>query len=134
MSTLLNSTNLLKLAFSVIPPRKILWQKYKDIEDNEDGSDSITWDTPVEITAITQAVDQQNYKALGLDFSKKYMYVHALADLKDNALQPVPDRLIFDGYVWNIISLSDWYIYNKWTSCMVGQDKRYTEGDINANV
>ena len=130
MSTLLNSTNLLKLAFSIIPPRKIQWQKFKSIEANNDGSDSITWDSPTEITAIVQAVDQQNYKALGLDFSKKYVYVHALAELKDNSYQPIADRLIFDGFIWNIVSLTDWFIYNKWTSCMAVQDKRYGDANI----
>lgn len=124
MSTLLNSTNILKLAFGAIPPRKIQWQKFASVSTNSDGTESVVYDDPIEITAHVQPINQNDYKAMGLDFNKIYKQVYALANIQDNSKQEVPDRLLFDNGVWNVISAMDWYVYNGWMSCTVVLDKR----------
>lgn len=124
MSTLLNSTNLLKLAFGAIPPRKILWRKFKEIAIDASGEEVVTYETPEEITAHVQSVEQSNYKNLGLDFTKQYCYVYSLSHIRDNSSQEMPDQLLFDGGTWTVVGLNDWYIYNGWTSVLVVLDKR----------
>lgn len=124
MSTLLNSTNILKLAFGAIPPRKIQWQKFASVSTNPDGTEYAVYDAPVEITGFVVPVNKGAYKALGLDFTKVYMSVYTLSDVKDNFKQEVPDRLLFDYGVWNVETTKDWYIYNGWKCCLVVLDKR----------
>lgn len=126
MTSLLNNTNILQLALSVIPPRTIYLHKFLSIEVSEDGLDIPTFDNPIEVEAIVQAVQSNNYKELNLDFTKKYWYVHSTSQINDNSNQAVSDVLSWDGKFYNITSKSDWYGYNGWNSVIACERK----GDV----
>ena len=126
MSSLLNNTNLLKLAFSVIPPRTIYLHKFLKVEVSEDGLDIPTFENPIPIKAVVQAVQSNNYKELNLDFSKKYWSVFSTHEINDNTNQTVSDVLSWDGKFYNITSKTDWYSYNGWNSVIACERK----GDV----
>lgn len=122
-SSLINATNILKLAMSVIPPRDIEWLQFDKITTNEFGLDVPTYKAPQIIKASVQAVPNSMYQELGIDFTKNLLSVHANADIQDTSTQKVADRLLIDGKYYNVVQKVDWFHFNGWVDVIVSEEK-----------
>lgn len=109
--------NLLKQALQIIPPSAFYLQKFTGNTVNELGNDVSSYAEPVKLTGSVQAVDSATYQELGLDFNKNYKTFFAgsiMQSLGRNG-QESPDRLIYQGKVYEVVNANDWYAYNGWT-------------------
>lgn len=123
MTTLLNSTNLLNLALTVIPPREIQWLKFDSWQTNAAGYDIPVYSSPITIQAMVQAMPNSMYEEHGLDKTKNYIVIHTSEHIQDTAGQKIADRFLIDGKFYNVTSTTDWYVYNGWVSVIACEDK-----------
>jgi len=118
--------NLLLTALTVIPPEKILFEKWTANTTNSIGYDVSTYTDPVETIASIQAhISEKMYQAFGLDMNKNYRLVNIPAHIIGTAEQVTPDRLTFHGKKWIVIKSNNWKIYNGWCKVIVVEDKDY---------
>lgn len=114
--TLLRS-NLLKRANRLIPFEKIVFQKWTG-NTFQDGIAVPTFSEGVELSASVQPVRTEIYEKLGLDFQKDYVTVHASVQMNGTDKQATPDRMIYDGFVWNVQKSNNWFKYDGWSSAV----------------
>ena len=63
-------------------------------------------------------------KKIGLDISKNMITVFAKLDLSNIAKKETPDQIMYDGRIFNIMSISDWYEFDGWKSLICVEDTR----------
>lgn len=114
--TLLRS-NLLKRANRLIPFEKIVFQKWTG-NTFQEGIAVPTFAEGVELSASVQPVRTEIYEKLGLDFQKDYVTVHASVQMNGTDKQATPDRMIYDGFVWNVQKSNNWFSYDGWSSAV----------------
>lgn len=114
--TLLRS-NLLKKANRLIPFEKIVFQKWTG-NTFQDGIAVPTFAEGVEFSASVQPVRTEIYEKLGLDFQKDYVTVHASVQMNGTDKQATPDRMVYDGYIWNVQKSNNWFKYDGWSSAV----------------
>lgn len=107
--------NLLNQALKVIPNQTFTYYKFKKVEVNDIGIKTNSYEQPVTMQGSVQAVSQDMYEKLGLDWSKKYISVHASIDIRnmDNE-QPVPDKIEWNGKVYLVTKQTNWYTQDGW--------------------
>ena len=90
--------NLLNQALSVIPKQTFIYYKFKAVTINAMGVKQNEYEQPVTMQGSVQAISQDMYEKLGLDWSKKYISVHASIDMRntDND-QSVPDKIVWNN-------------------------------------
>lgn len=111
--------NLFNLATSVIPPETIQYKHFIGNTVNSIGLAVPTYDEPVLIKASVQAVGDDLYKALGLDFQKEYYTVYSNQRMYGLNEQAQPDMLIFHGSTFMVHKNTHWDEYNGWGSVLV---------------
>ena len=121
MANLLNSTNLLKLAMSVIPPRDVVYYAYKSSEINAQGEVICTYEAPITLKAVVIEENMNVYQEHGLSPQKMHRTVYVNHKVNDTSNQKAADKFYFDGEYWRVISTLDWSIYNGWSSCIVSK-------------
>lgn len=114
--------NLFNLATSVIPPETIQYIHFLGDEVNEIGLSVPTYSEPIDIKASVQAVGDQTYKNLGLDWQKEYYTVYSNQRMYGLNEQKQPDKLIFHGATWTVQKNTHWDEYDGWGSVMVAKD------------
>ena len=107
--------NLLNIASQIIPQQTFVYYKYKDAQANDIGVVEKTYDDGVILEGSVQAISQDMYEKLGLDFSKKYISIHTSADIRnvDNS-QPCPDKVVWSGKEYLITKVTNWYQQDGW--------------------
>ena len=121
MASLLNATNLLNLAMSVIPPQIIQYIKFKSSTVNDYGELVCVYENPENVKAVIIEDSMSVYEQFGLSLQKdnRTIYVNKLIKATHN--QKASDRFFFDGSYWNVIATTDWHGYNGWSSCVVSR-------------
>lgn len=116
--------NLLEQALSIIPQQTFVYYRYKDAEANEIGGVEQTYDDGVILEGSVQAISQDMYQQLGLDFSKKYISIHTSADIRnvDNS-QPCPDKIVWNGKDYLVTKVSNWYQQDGWNKVIAVEQK-----------
>lgn len=107
--------NLLNQALSVIPKQTFIYYKFKSVTVNEQGIKQNEYEQPVTMQGSVQAISQDMYEKLGLDWSKKYISVHASIDMRntDND-QPAPDKIVWNNKEYLITKATSWYMQDGW--------------------
>lgn len=108
--------NLLAQALSVIPSQSFTYYKFKAVTVNEIGNKQIQYESPIELQGSVQAISQDMYDKLGLDWSKKYISIHSSTDIRntDNE-QPVPDKIVWQQKEYLVTKVTNWYGQDGWT-------------------
>lgn len=107
--------NLLNQALTIIPKQTFTYYKFKTVTVNTQGIKQIEYESPVELQGSVQAISQDMYEKLGLDWSKKYISVHASIDMRntDND-QSVPDKIVWNNKEYLITKATSWYTQDGW--------------------
>lgn len=107
--------NLLNQALKVIPNQTFTYYKFKSVEANDIGLRQIVYESPVELQGSVQAVPQDMYEKLGLDWSKKYISIHCSTDIRntDNE-QVVPDKVVWNRKNYLVTKQTNWYTQDGW--------------------
>lgn len=121
MANLLNSTNLLKLAMSVIPPRNVQFYAYKSSIINDYGELQCTYESPITLKAVVIEENMNVYQEHGLSPQRLHRTVYVNHKVQDTSNQKAADMFFFDGEYWRVISTTDWTQYNGWSSCIVSK-------------
>lgn len=111
--------NLFKMATSVIPPETIQYEHFIGCVVNDIGIAVPTYAEPIQIKASVQAVGDDFYKDLGLDFQKEYYTVYSNQRMYGVNEQEQPDRLTFHGKTFTVHKNTHWEEYNGWGSVVV---------------
>lgn len=107
--------NLLNKALSIIPKQTFIYYKFKSVTVDDIGQKQIEYEQPVTLQGSVQAVSQDMYEKLGLDWSKKYISVHASQDIRntDNE-QPAADKIVWNNKEYLVTKQSNWYTQDGW--------------------
>jgi len=107
--------NLLNIASSIIPQQVFTYYKFNKAEVNDIGNVVDTYDDGVILEGSVQAISQDMYEKLGLDFSKKYISIHTSADIRnvDNS-QKSPDKVLWNGKEYLITKVTNWFQQDGW--------------------
>lgn len=120
--------DLLSLAMTVIPPEKVRLYKAGGMAVDEYGIERPEYAEAEEIKASVQAVDNQMYQTFGLDLQKNYKLVYASVKLAGINSQEVPDRIEYDGKLYEVVRETDWSTYNGWSGVLVVEVKANENG------
>ena len=96
MANLLNSTNLLKLAMSVIPPRDVQYFAYKSSEINAHGELICTYESPITLKAVVIEENMNVYQEHGLSPQKMHRTIYVNHKVNDTSNQKAADKFYFD--------------------------------------
>lgn len=114
-------SNLLKRAARLIKQQTVNF--YQDLGriNNEIGVDVTNYDNPVAIQGSLQAVPQNAYQDLGLDFGKNYVtfYTNTLIIGVDRDVSG--DVFTYDGKVYKCRSITPWIAQDGWNSVLAVQ-------------
>lgn len=131
--------NLLEAALSIIPKQTFIYTKYKGVSINDIGIKQIEYEAPVTLEGSVQAVKKDMYEKLGLDWSKRYISIHASADIRnpDND-QPAPDKIGWNGKEYLVTSATEWHVQDGWNAVIavennIEDEEEEEEQQENAN-
>lgn len=111
--------NLFNMATRVIPPETIKYKHFLGNTVNEIGLAVPTYAEAIDIKASVQAVGDDLYKDLGLDFQKEYYTVFSNQRMYGINEQAQPDILIFHGSTYMVHRNTHWDEYNGWGYVLV---------------
>lgn len=117
--------NLLQRALKLIPPQEFLFCKWQSKAINSQGIMTNNFAYPVLCKGSIQAVDQNQYKELGLDWEKQYRVVYSSISMKGIDIekgQLTPDRLMFEGRKWKVLRNTPWNNADGWCGVLVVED------------
>jgi hypothetical protein len=115
--------NLLYAALSALPKQNFQIRKFIDFQEDSAGLKINRYSLPQDAIGNIQAVNNEIYKKLGLDFEKNYLMLWSLEPIKVLNGQNAPDMILIDGKAFKPIRELDWYGYNGWTCVLILEDK-----------
>jgi len=128
---------LLKRALNIIPRSKFEYRTLISVSTNSIGNSIPVYSEWVEsdgsvqpgLTFSFNARGVSNpgdiMKKIGLDQSKEIITVYAKGlNLRNVHDQDTPDQIRFNGKIYNIWSISNWYEYDNWKSLICVEDTR----------
>lgn len=120
--------NLLNKALSIIPKQNFVYCKFKTCEPNEMGIKQNVYEDGITLQGSVQAVRQDMYEKLGLDFDRKYISIHTSADIRnvDNK-QPSPDKVIWNNKPYFVVRVTNWYQQDGWVEVIAVEDNNSNE-------
>lgn len=121
--------NLLNQALSIIPKQSFVYYEFESCEVNELGIKVNVYKEGVEVKdASVQAVRQDMYDKLGLDWSKKYISIHCSLNIRnvDNE-QVTPDKVVWNNREYFVSRVTDWYLQDGWKSVIAVENNEEIE-------
>lgn len=127
---------LLKKALTVVPKTRFKYRIVQSFVTNEIGNTIATYSEWTDAEGAIQPGLTFSFNArgvsspieiakkIGLDISKNMITVFAKLNLSNIAKQETPDQIMFDGRIFNIMSVSDWYEFDGWKSLICVEDTR----------
>lgn len=112
--------NILKTALSVLGKTSVLYFQFSSRVPNSAGIDVSTYLAGVNKTeGFVTAVKRENYKDLGLDLAKKYIYWYVPeVDVKDIGRGDSGDVIEVLDRRWQVVGLNDWYGLDGWKAAL----------------
>lgn len=130
--------NLLPIAMSATSilgcNKSFIYQKYKDTVLDEMGRDAPEFEDDVTLSGSIQPVSNKMYEQLGLDLNKNYIVIYSPALMQSIAQSVQPDRIIYNGFTFELVENKDWYGTNGWTKAIAVELKSlrdYNSGSTN---
>lgn len=129
--------NLLKKALRIVPKSSFEYRTVVSFQTNDIGNTIPTYSEWVPTTGavqpgltfsfnargISNPIDMA--KRIGIDQSKNIITVFVKdIELSNVSTQEEPDQIRYDGKVFNIMSVSNWYPYDDWKSLTCVEDTR----------
>lgn len=111
-------SNLLKRAFKLIARDTVQWYQFTGCTTNSYGVDVNTYAQPIDVSGSLQAVPQNYYIMMGLDFQKNYVTFFCPVALLDLQRNVSGDVIKFNGRVYTVESLTDWYTIDGWVQAL----------------
>ena len=106
--------NIFKLAATRIATDTVIWRPFVSRERNALGNWEVTYGDPIQIKGSVQPVEGREYQALGLDMNKRYVTLFTAHDFKEVNRQAAPDKLIWDGGLWEPVGGDNWSKQDGW--------------------
>lgn len=117
-------SNLLLQALTVIPPKTVIYKKFKGNVRKPNGVLVPEYEESITISmAIAQPVSKEAYHKLGLDFQKEYRRVWIPKDVVAMEGQLSSDKLRFDNRDWIVWGDTTWETYDGWNELLVVAEK-----------
>jgi len=133
-----NLKNVLAQAMNVIPNLTYRYRKFISNTVNSIGTPVSTYTDWVSAVGIVEPgkasafgsrnIGEVNEQRVGIDYSNSIVSVWAknLNLNTTNNGQVSPDQIEFEGRVYNVASVSDWFGFNGWKMYVCEQDVRET--------
>ena len=106
--------NILNVAMNVIGSQDVGYQKWIGKEVSADGIEVKTYAPVVTVRGAAQAVTSKVMQQLKLDVNRHYRKFYLPIAVLDLQAPNRADRIVFEGFVWAIIDMNNWYNYNGW--------------------
>lgn len=111
-------SNILNKAFRLIARQSVAYYAYAGRSTNSYGVDVPVYMPPVEIRGSLQAVPQNYYVTLGLDFQKTYVMFYCPKMLMDIQRDVSGDIIQYGTSVYSVESLTDWFNIDGWVQAL----------------
>lgn len=124
--------NLLNKALSIIPKQTFIYYKFKAIIVNDIGVRQPEYEGPVTLQGSVQAISQDMYEKLGLDWSKKYISIHCSTDIRNTDNEQVaPDKIVWANKEYLVTKQTSWYKQDGWNN-IIAVEQTEEEEEENA--
>lgn len=110
--------NNLNRAMRLIRKQKVVYYQFSGRVTNAAGIDVSTYAPPVDLMGSVQAVPQNYYASMGLDFQKNYVTLYCSKKLFDIQRDVTGDLFSFNGRMYQVESLTDWFGIDGWVSAL----------------
>ena len=97
--------------------------KYEGAEIDAMGRDVPSYADAVTCMGSIQPVSNKMYEQLGLDLNKNYKTVFCPQLIKSIAENIQPDRIVYDGAVYEVVENKNWYETNGYTKVLMVEIK-----------
>jgi hypothetical protein len=104
------SSNVLKAALRSIKPQSVGYVQYIGRSTNALGYDVAVYSPVVSIRGSFQAMPRRMFQSYGLDLNKEYANFFTPHPVRDVDRDSSGDMLHYAGYVWQILSVTDWSV------------------------
>lgn len=116
--------NLLLKALKTVPPKAVVYKKFKNNFVSDNGVKIPIYETGITIyNASVQPVSTRLYRDLGLNLQNEYRRVFVPANAVALEGQLSSDKFEFDGKEWKSIGNTAWHTYDGWNELIVVGDK-----------
>lgn len=116
-------TNLLNKALNLIPGETYTYYQYTGETVNSMGIAVPTYADGVTVKGSVQSPENAVYQQMGLSLDKNYKIFYGSIDIKGNALQPQPDRFVYNGATYEVIRNAHWFVYDGWCGVLAVEIK-----------
>lgn len=110
--------NNLNRAMRLIRKQAVTYYKFAGRTSNDVGLDVASYEIPIKLYGSVQAVPQNYYASMGLDFQKNYVNFYCSKQLLDIQRDVAGDLFSFNGRMYQIESLTDWFGMDGWVSAL----------------
>jgi len=121
-------SNLLDDALSIIGTQEVAYYQWIGSVTNDIGVDVDAYNPPENLVGSVQAVPQNMYEMLGLNFQKQYIYFFCSKALIDLERDVSGDLIQYGDSIYKVESLTDWFMMDGWVQALaVKTDKEVPE-------
>lgn len=106
--------NLLNAALSVIPGQTVQWLRFQARAFTPAGKPISLYHPAVPLYGSWQAVDADTMQMLGLDVKQVHRVLYVSAPVDSIQRGKGADRLVADGYYYEVVGDADWYNQDGW--------------------
>lgn len=129
------SSNLLNRALKILPSQQVMYLQAIGRYNNDIGLYETNYsNNPQLINGSVQAVPQNSYQELGLDFGKNYINFFTNTPLIGVERDVSGDKLIYDSKVYQCQSSTNWKAMNGWISILSVQIEVAPDDPINVLI
>lgn len=122
-------SNLLAMALKVISPSTFLLFPSPSRALNSIGMYVSSYSPPLTLSGSVQAVNRNVYQQLGLDLQKNYIEIWVSADANDIARGRSGDKVVWQGYEYQLVTEVNWRKIDGWISVMAVEVAPYQDPD-----
>lgn len=110
--------NLLSIAGLSIAFQSVQWEQFAYRELDERGVWVNRYEDPVIIRGSWQPVDAKTIKELGFDTARIYRNFYTSHPIRSVNRDQSPDLIHYEGWVYEVVSVTDWYRQDGWRAVM----------------
>lgn len=114
-------SDILKTALSVIGRSSFDYYAFTGRTTNSVGQYQSAYAAPITLMGSAQAVPRNVYEQYGLEFQKNYLKFYASQDAIDVSRDTSGDMIVFNGFNYQILSITPWYNIDGWVEILAVQ-------------
>lgn len=111
--------NILPAVLTLIPKTPVQYRFALESSDNEFGQVVAGYGEWIDAVGIVQPAEKSMRHSEGIEITPGRVQVWICGtNLHATDGQSAPDQICYEGKIYNVISVNEWYAYDGWTNCI----------------